>query len=71
MLIQINGMSVERALAITKIYPTPIILKQKYLELSIIEGENLLTNITFGNSGKCIGMVLSKIIYQFFNSKYH
>ncbi|XP_076250613.1 mus81 structure-specific endonuclease subunit [Rhynchophorus ferrugineus] len=71
MLIQVKGMSVERALAITKIFPTPTVLKQKYTELSIVEGEKLLANIKFGSSGKSIGIVLSKIIYQFFNSAYY
>lgn len=67
MLIQIKGMSVERALAVTRIYPTPMMLKIAYEENPSSIGEKLLSNIKFGTYGKSIGVVLSKTIYQAFN----
>lgn len=67
MLIQIKGMSVERALAVTQKYHTPILLKIAYEENPSSIGEKLLSNIKFGTYGKTIGVVLSKTVYQAFN----
>ncbi|CAG9769246.1 unnamed protein product [Ceutorhynchus assimilis] len=66
MLIQIKGMSVERALAITQKYPTPIMLKMAYNENIGSLGEKLLSGIKYGSSNKSIGAVLSKTVYQAF-----
>jgi len=69
MLIQIKGMSVERALAITQKYPTPLLLKMSYEESSDSASEKLLSSIKYGAHGKSIGAVLSRTIYQAFNKK--
>ncbi|XP_066150680.1 crossover junction endonuclease MUS81 isoform X2 [Euwallacea fornicatus] len=66
MLIQIKGMSVGRALAVTQKYPTPITLKCAYKEISPEMGENLLSAIKYGPSGKQLGAILSRSVYQIF-----
>lgn len=69
MLIQIKGMSVDRALAIVNKYPTPALLKKAYDENPGVKGEKLLATLQFGDSSKCIGPTLSKIIHQLFTLK--
>uniref|UniRef100_A0AAR5QHU9 Crossover junction endonuclease MUS81 n=1 Tax=Dendroctonus ponderosae TaxID=77166 RepID=A0AAR5QHU9_DENPD len=66
MLIQIRGMSVERALAIIQQYPSPYLLKEAY-ESNDSESvnEKLLAAIKFA-TGKKIGPALSKIVFRFF-----
>lgn len=66
MLLQINGMSVEKAVAVVKVYPTPMLLRQAYLTSTPSEGEKLLSKVTFGEFDKTIGNVLSKIVYDLF-----
>ncbi|KAJ8910503.1 hypothetical protein NQ315_012350 [Exocentrus adspersus] len=50
MLLQIKGMSVDRALAIVNEYPTPALLKQAYDENPGIKGEKLVASIKFDES---------------------
>lgn len=64
-LLQIKGMSVDKALAIVNIYSTPKILKATYNE-DKAKSEKLLANVRYGTLNKNIGPVLSKIVYQFF-----
>ncbi|XP_018576396.1 crossover junction endonuclease MUS81 [Anoplophora glabripennis] len=66
MLIQIKGMSVDRALAIVDQYPTPALLKKAYDENPGGKGEKLLASIQFGDCNKNIGPLLSKIVHQLF-----
>ncbi|KAJ8956768.1 hypothetical protein NQ314_006642 [Rhamnusium bicolor] len=66
MLIQIKGMSVDRAIAIVQQYPTPTILRKAYEDNTGIKGEKLLAQIQFGDYKKTIGPVLSKTVYQLF-----
>lgn len=68
-LLQLKGLSVDKALAITGVYPTPKALYMKYLEISNSEAENLLSNINFGKLNKKVGPVISKSIYQLYNLK--
>ncbi|KAL1497572.1 hypothetical protein ABEB36_008508 [Hypothenemus hampei] len=68
MLIQINGMSVEKALSVTQKFSTPNLLRQSYLELSNTSSqEKLLANLKNDISGKTVGSTLSNIVYQTFN----
>ncbi|KAJ8979921.1 hypothetical protein NQ317_003663 [Molorchus minor] len=60
MLLQINGMTVDRASAIVKQYPTPIILKKAFDQNSGLEAEKLLAHIQYGDGKKTIGPILSK-----------
>ncbi|CAH1176746.1 unnamed protein product [Phaedon cochleariae] len=69
MLLQLKGISVDRALAIVEIYPTPATLRQAYSENTGIKGEKLLAPIKFGKFKKAIGPTLSKTIYQLFTSE--
>lgn len=59
-------MSVEKACAIVEIYPSPRILKDNYNRNTPAQGEKLLAKITFGKYNKCIGPVLSKIVFDLF-----
>ncbi|XP_030767482.1 crossover junction endonuclease MUS81 [Sitophilus oryzae] len=66
-LIQIKGMSVERALAITEKYSSPALLRKAYKSMTTMEGEKLLSSIKYDRGGKTIGIALSKTVYQIFN----
>lgn len=70
MLIQIKGMSVDRALAIVSKYPTPALLRKAYSEHPGVKGEKLLASIQFGDCNKNIGPVLSKIVHQVFTLEF-
>ncbi|KAG4075406.1 hypothetical protein HA402_015059 [Bradysia odoriphaga] len=66
-LVQLKTLSVEKALAITKIYPTPAHLLLQYKQcIDESEGELLLADIKCP-SGKKIGPVISRIIYNLYN----
>lgn len=65
-LLQIYGVSVEKALAIVDKYPTPSMLKMAYQEAGPGKGDKLLANIKFGAAQKNIGQNISKIIYNLF-----
>ncbi|KAJ8961777.1 hypothetical protein NQ318_021378 [Aromia moschata] len=70
MLVQIKGMSVEKALAIVGKYPTPTALKKAYDENPGKKGEKLLAQIEFGDGKKSIGQVLSKTVHQLFTEQH-
>lgn len=67
-LLQLKGMSVDKALAIVEHYPTPRLLIDA-LHTSDC-GELLLANIQFGNRKRLIGSVISKTIYQLYTKKH-
>lgn len=67
-LLQLKGVSVDKALSIVEEYPSPKLLKIKYDQLSNVQGEKLLASITFGSLKKFIGPVISKTVYQLYNS---
>lgn len=69
MLLQIKGMSVEKACAVVEHYPTPALLKQAYELNTASQGEKLLAKITFGAYNKTIGCVLSQIVYGLFTKE--
>ena len=63
-LMQIKGVSPERALAIIEKYPTPLSLVNSYESLtSQSEKENLLTNIQFGKGKRKVGAAISIQVY--------
>lgn len=66
MLIQLNGMSVEKACAIVAKYPSPAVLKEAFAKNTPSQGEKLLGKLTFGKYKKIIGSVLSKTVYDLF-----
>lgn len=67
-LIQLNGMSVEKAVAIVDFYPTPNILKSAYDEAGS-NGENLLASIQYGVAKRQLGPAISKTLYQYYTRK--
>lgn len=69
-LLQLKGMSVEKALAITKKYPTPKLLQMAYKTEQSIAGEKLLSTVQHGKLGKNVGPTISKTIYQLYSQKF-
>ncbi|KAJ6636170.1 Crossover junction endonuclease MUS81 [Pseudolycoriella hygida] len=68
-LVQLKTLNVEKALAITKVYPTPSHLLMRYNQcIEESEGELLLAEIQY-SSGKKIGPTISRAIYHLYNSK--
>lgn len=66
LLLQLKGVSVEKALAITEAYKTPRLLMKEYEKCSKKEGEMLLANLKRGDLNRNVGPSTSKSIYQFF-----
>lgn len=67
-LIQLKLLSVEKAIAITEVYPTPRALLDAYEECeSVEECEQLLEKITFGKLKRTIGSSISKVVYRFYS----
>ncbi|KAF5301832.1 hypothetical protein FQA39_LY10617 [Lamprigera yunnana] len=69
-LLQLKGMSVEKALAIVEKYPTPLLLYRAYQNISQSCDENLLANLQYGKLNKKIGPVISKVVHKLFTSMY-
>lgn len=69
-LLQLKGLSVDKALAIVEIYPTPRKLFLAYRRCVVQkDAENLLASIQYGPVKRTIGTVISKTIYQLFTNK--
>lgn len=69
-LLQLKTLSVEKVLAILKVYPTPRALMEAYENCeSVYCGENLLAEIKFGVVAKSIGPLISKTLYHLYNNK--
>lgn len=68
-LLQLKGVSVERALAIVERYPTPKLLKMAYDACSESEGEKLLASIKFGKSQKNVGITISRTLFQLYTKR--
>ncbi|XP_050348624.1 crossover junction endonuclease MUS81 [Nymphalis io] len=66
LLLQIKGVSVEKALAITNVYKTPISLIKAYKLCTEKEGEILLANLKCGVTTRNVGPSVSKTVYQLF-----
>ncbi|XP_033214387.1 crossover junction endonuclease MUS81 [Belonocnema kinseyi] len=67
-LLQIKGISLEKALAIVELYPTPKLLFSA-LNKAGGNGEKLLAPLQYGLSKRQIGPACSKIIYQFYTQR--
>ncbi|XP_045160601.2 crossover junction endonuclease MUS81-like [Mercenaria mercenaria] len=68
-LIQLHGMSAEKARAVLDKYPTPSHLFQAYEICSTDkEKENLLTSVKCGKSSRSLGQAQSKQMYQLYNT---
>ncbi|KAL3279187.1 hypothetical protein HHI36_016700 [Cryptolaemus montrouzieri] len=64
-LLQLKGLSIEKALAIVEMYPTPQLLMSAFEE-SQTKNVNIISNIKYGKLGKKIGPLLGNIIHQLF-----
>ncbi|XP_066588124.1 crossover junction endonuclease MUS81-like [Prorops nasuta] len=67
-LIQLKGLTVDKASAITSVYPTPYALILALREAGN-NGEKLLSNLQYGPQKRQIGPALSKILYQLYTQK--
>ncbi|XP_075974985.1 mus81 structure-specific endonuclease subunit [Anticarsia gemmatalis] len=68
LLLQLKGVSVEKAVAITKKYSTPRSLIIAYQKCSANQGEILLANLKHGELGRNVGPAVSKAVYQLFSN---
>ncbi|XP_022828309.1 crossover junction endonuclease MUS81 [Spodoptera litura] len=68
LLLQLKGVSVEKALAITNRYPTPHSLIVAYYKCDQQEGEILLASLKYGDQTRNIGPALSKSVYHLFST---
>jgi crossover junction endonuclease MUS81 len=66
-LLQLHGVSVEKAQAIVAQYPTPRVLMAAY-QAKGSAGEKLLANIRYGSLDRHIGPVISRTIHQFYTN---
>lgn len=68
-LVCLKSLSIEKALAITEIYPTPRSLIQAYDRcFDKSEAMNLLADIPCGKLKRPLGTTISQTIYKLFNS---
>lgn len=72
-LIQLAQMSVEKAMAIAAVYPTPRALLNAYADPKLRDDDAarraLLSKITYGAAKRTIGASLSKIIFDLYHHK--
>ncbi|XP_055377830.1 crossover junction endonuclease MUS81 [Condylostylus longicornis] len=70
-LLQLKSLSIDKALSITEIYPTPKSLLLAYKKCgNREEAEKLLACIPSGKLNRPIGIQISKTIYQFYNDNF-
>nr|XP_034176005.1 crossover junction endonuclease MUS81 [Osmia lignaria] len=67
-LLQLKGISVDKASAIVERYPTPRTLINAF-QTPGCNAELLLANIEYGNKKSVVGPVISKTIYQLYTNK--
>ena len=63
-LLQLEGLSVENAVAITEMYPTPKLLSEAFMEAD----KKLLSEVVAGKSNRKIGRTVSKMLHQFYSN---
>ncbi|XP_035742525.1 crossover junction endonuclease MUS81-like [Vespa mandarinia] len=66
-LLQLKGMSVNKALAIVECYPTPLILINALHKSNC--GQTLIANIQYGQQKRQIGPAISKTVYLFYTQQ--
>lgn len=67
MLLQLKGVSVEKALAVTNRYSTPRLLMKAYARCTEKEGELLLASLKYNSFSKSVGSGVSGKIYKLFS----
>ncbi|XP_042874642.1 crossover junction endonuclease MUS81-like isoform X2 [Penaeus japonicus] len=69
-LLQIHGVSVDKARAVVDKYGTPKQLMEAYKNITSSEvGENMLASLKCGKAGRNLGTVLSATIYKMYSNK--
>lgn len=68
MLLQLKGLTVEKALAITNVYDSPSALMEAYDECEPRDAELLLANLKLNAMTSRVSPAISKIIYMLFSS---
>lgn len=69
-LVSLKTLSIEKALAITELYPTPQSLLSAYNRcFDESEAANLLANIPCGKLKRPLGSAISQTIYKLYNAK--
>ncbi|XP_063699628.1 crossover junction endonuclease MUS81 [Culicoides brevitarsis] len=69
-LLQLKGLSVDKAIAIVEVYPTPKSLQIAYKNCFLTkDAENLLADIVHGPLRKPIGPAISKTLHQLYTNK--
>lgn len=68
-LLQLKGVSVDKALAIVEKYPTPRSLISAYRDNPGVKGEKLLATVPYGKQRKNIGPTMSKTIHQLYSQQ--
>jgi crossover junction endonuclease MUS81 len=66
-LLQLYGLSVEKAQAIIEQYPTPRVLMAAY-QAEGSAGVKLLARIRYGSLNRHVGPVISRTIHQFYTN---
>ncbi|XP_043680152.1 crossover junction endonuclease MUS81 [Vespula pensylvanica] len=66
-LLQLKGMSVDKALAVVECYPTPLMLINALHKSDY--GETLIANIQYGQQKRQIGPTISKTVYLFYTQQ--
>ncbi|XP_018328287.1 crossover junction endonuclease MUS81 isoform X1 [Agrilus planipennis] len=67
-LLQVKGISLDKALSIVERYPTPKHLKNAYEKCSY--GERLLSTMQYGKLKKNMGLALSRTVYLLYTNKF-
>lgn len=69
-LLQLKTLSLDKALAIVRRYPTPSLLLRAYDNCNDVgKAELLLATIPYGAAMKTIGPVISKVLYNLYNAR--
>lgn len=66
-LLQMKGISVDKAMAIVERYNTPKVLIESMLNCDK-SGEQLLANIQIGDKKRQLGQTISKAVYQLYTT---
>uniref|UniRef100_A0A1B0BFR5 Crossover junction endonuclease MUS81 n=1 Tax=Glossina palpalis gambiensis TaxID=67801 RepID=A0A1B0BFR5_9MUSC len=70
-LLQLHSLSLEKSLAITKIYPTPRFLLEAYKACkSLQDARQLLANIRFGQLQRPVGSKISQSLHDFYTNEF-
>lgn len=69
MLVQLKGMSLEKALAVTNKFKTLRSIIEAYKQCGQREGQLLLANLKYGDLNRNVGPTVSKSVYDLFTER--